>query len=505
MLIKVNAAGMVQGIRLLLYRMTKRRINLSIAFMLLAIVALVVFQSYWLYKSFGEEQKDITIRTNILFREAITQCQAEKLQLDTNVHFRVNGYGATVTLDAVKRRVKDSAVRYLNEMKSVTVMKPNEVQPARVFHKRIDGPDSLRQMIQVFKTGPGAGGIIRILEGVDSLQDTITVQEISIKYSQLLQREKLKMSFHITRAPGVLDDEFMPPRLEEANWVTMGFKHPFTYTLYIEGITGVVLQKISLQILVSVLLVGITILSFVLLLRNLMQQQRLTLLKNEFISNITHELKTPIATVSVAIEALKNFNALQDPQRTKEYLDISASELQRLSLLVDKVLKLSMFEKHQIELRAETFNLEQLVQEVIASMKLQFEKYSAQVSVQLHGDDFTLKADRLHITSVIFNLLDNALKYSKANPVIQVDLFATRDQIEMSVTDNGIGISHEYRQKVFDKFFRVPAGDTHNVKGYGLGLSYVAYVASRHHGTIDLESQPGIGSRFIIKLPVVHE
>lgn len=255
--------------------------------------------------------------------------------------------------------------------------------------------------------------------------------------------------------------------------------------------------------MVSLLLVGVTVLSFTLLLRNLIQQRKLTQIKNDFISNITHELKTPIATVSVAIEALRNFDALHDPQRTKEYLAISSNELQRLSFLVDKVLKLSMFEKHQIELKEEAVDLLQLVNEVVTSMKLQFEKYKAKVNVQTQGYRFIIHADRLHITSVLFNLLDNALKYSKENPSIHIELKEEPQHIQLSVTDNGIGIAAEYRRKIFDKFFRVPSGNTHNVKGYGLGLSYVLYVIQKHYGSIDVESKPGIGSRFMIKLPAV--
>jgi two-component system phosphate regulon sensor histidine kinase PhoR len=262
-----------------------------------------------------------------------------------------------------------------------------------------------------------------------------------------------------------------------------------------------VLHKMWPQFLFSVLLVGLTALSFVLLLRSLIQQRKLTKIKNDFISNITHELKTPIATVSVAIEALRNFDALHDPERTKEYLAISSNELQRLSFLVDKVLKLSMFEKHQVELKEEAVDLAALVKEVVGSMKLQFEKYRAQINVQLQGYRFGITADRLHITSVLFNLLDNALKYSKDNPSIRIELKDESEQIFLLVTDNGIGIPAEYHKKIFDKFFRVPSGDTHNVKGYGLGLSYVSYVIQRHYGSIEVESQPGIGSRFIIKLP----
>jgi two-component system phosphate regulon sensor histidine kinase PhoR len=251
-----------------------------------------------------------------------------------------------------------------------------------------------------------------------------------------------------------------------------------------------------------VLLIGVTILSFTLLYRNLVRQRKLAVLKNDFISNISHELKTPIATVGVAIEALKNFNAMHDEQKTKEYLDISSNELQRLSLLVDKVLRLSMFENRELDMNMETFDLKILVTEVIGSMRLQFEKYDADISLNAEGDDFTIKADKLHITSVIYNLLDNALKYSTEQPKISVDLSRTSDKARIAVKDNGIGIEPEFKNKVFEKFFRVPTGNTHNIKGYGLGLSYVLEVLNKHDGKIIVESEPGTGSTFIAELPL---
>jgi two-component system phosphate regulon sensor histidine kinase PhoR len=253
-------------------------------------------------------------------------------------------------------------------------------------------------------------------------------------------------------------------------------------------------------ILFSLFLVGVTVLSFVLLYRNLLRQRKLTEIKNEFISNITHELKTPIATVGVAIEALRNFNAINDPQRTQEYLDISQNELLRLSLLVDKVLKLSMFEKKEIELKYELVDLKGVVDEVVSSMKLQIEKYNASVSVSADGDTH-LQGDRLHLLSVVFNLLDNALKYGNSNTAVKFELKEKENEVELTVADNGIGISPEYQDRIFEKFFRVPLGNTHNTKGYGLGLSYVSHVVQRHKGKIEVESQPGIGSKFIITLP----
>jgi two-component system phosphate regulon sensor histidine kinase PhoR len=234
-----------------------------------------------------------------------------------------------------------------------------------------------------------------------------------------------------------------------------------------------------------------------------LRQQRLAEIKNDFISNITHELKTPIATVGVAIEALKNFNAIDDPQRTREYLDISSNELQRLSLLVDKVLKLSMFEKKEIELKYETADLKDIVNEVVSSMRLQIEKYGADVSVTSE-DNTVLEGDRLHLLSVVFNLLDNALKYGKDEPVIRIELKEKETNVELNVIDNGIGIPSNYKDKIFEKFFRVPVGNTHNAKGYGLGLSYAAHVIKKHNGIISVDSQPGVGSTFTIVLPKTH-
>jgi two-component system phosphate regulon sensor histidine kinase PhoR len=165
---------------------------------------------------------------------------------------------------------------------------------------------------------------------------------------------------------------------------------------------------------------------------------------------------------------------------------------------------LSLFERQEIELKNEPFDLGMLVEEILASMRLQFEKYKAIIVFSPLGEDYRLRADKLHITSVIFNLLDNALKYSRHNPSIRVELGTAEDQLVLSVTDNGLGIPLIYRERIFEKFFRVPTGDRHDVKGYGLGLSYVSYVVGRQGGTITVDSQEGIGSRFTVKIPRNH-
>jgi two-component system phosphate regulon sensor histidine kinase PhoR len=150
----------------------------------------------------------------------------------------------------------------------------------------------------------------------------------------------------------------------------------------------------------------------------------------------------------------------------------------------------------------EALDLRQLTEEVLTTMKLQFDTHHAKVEFNVEGNYFQVQADRLHITSVIFNLLDNALKYSRGNPVIAVRLKHQTDMIALEVEDNGIGIPADFKSKVFDKFFRVPNGDHHNIKGYGLGLSYVAHVVRRHNGSIAVESEKDKGTIFTIKLPV---
>lgn len=335
----------------------------------------------------------------------------------------------------------------------------------------------------------------QILLKLDSLfTDSLPLPVLAQKLSQSLQQEKLDVSFAIHKAK--------PNVSAQIDSITFrpSFLNHTRYEAELQSTAPFLLKKIRLPILFSVFLVGITLLSFVFLYRSLLRQQRLSQMKSDLMSNITHELKTPIATVGVAIEALKNFNAIQDPQRTREYLDISQNELQRLSLLVDKVLKLSMFEKKDVELKQEVFDLGQIVDEVVSSLRLQTEKYRAQIKVETSGS-LQLNADRLHLQSVVFNLLDNALKYSKENPSIRVQLTGREREVELKVSDNGIGIPAGYLDKVFEKFFRVPTGDTHNAKGHGLGLSYVAQVVKQHGGTISLDSHEGIGSTFTIIIP----
>ena len=469
----------------------KNKLRVPVFFMALTILIITVFQVFWLRKNYREEKHLFRVRTNILFRETIMRLQATKLHLDSNISIRVQDKEGLINMtNILQEKMRDSSVHQ------------KRIQTAMVI--TLNSPKGIPQhdsniQYQLRRNQPG-GPVFDFLLGVDSLRDSITVKEVTGHYAKALEKEKIYLPFIVTVQDTTAGRELQLPDMED-NKVAVGFLSPRIYELNFISGSWHVLKQMWQPILISFLLVGITVASFLLMYRNLIRQQKLTQFKNDFISNITHELKTPIATVSVAIEALKNFNALQDPQRTREYLDISGHEMQRLGLLVDKVLKLSLYENKEISLNKEPFNLVTLAHEVTASMKLQFDKQQADTTIGTTGNNFMIEADRLHLTSVLYNLLDNALKYSKKNPVIQVHITDHVQYIELTVTDNGIGIAPEYRYKIFEQFFRVPGGDRHNIKGYGLGLSYVNHIVQRHMGFIEVNSKLGEGSSFSVKLP----
>jgi signal transduction histidine kinase len=274
-------------------------------------------------------------------------------------------------------------------------------------------------------------------------------------------------------------------------------------SVLVTGFQATILKGIYNEILFALFVLLMVGVSFWLIYHNILEQKRLITQKNDFINNMTHELKTPITTVGVAIEAITDFGALNNPEQTKEYLDISKNELSRLSLMVDKVLKMAVFENGEAKLNIEKLRLNEMTQEVINSMRLQCEKYNANIQFEDKSGTTEISGDKAHITSVIYNLIDNALKYGGEKPDIKVEIQPFyNDFLRLTVQDNGAGIPPQYQEKIFEKFFRIPTGDVHTVKGHGLGLNYVKNVIEQHGGKIHIQSEEGKGSTFSIFLPL---
>ncbi len=483
---------------------------LAAVLMVMTIVGVAAFQGYWMRKLYVEEWSTLKKEADIAFRDVVYELQIHRFKKghgnfkdprilkdtramdgEPNNLFMIN------VLDSVKTVLLDSAARLLpgDQKRKISI-----TLQADVHH------DSLPQGFDA-KLFHGAGAdlplIIRYLSNKDSAGSPLSIAEIDSAYRKALLKAGITLPYQLQRIAGKEADLEKPIPANElkTGFVFVGLSNAYAYQASFANPFSFIVRKLRLPITVGVFLLAFTALSLIFLYRNLVQQRQIAAIKNEFISNMTHELKTPISTVTVAVEALRHFGVLEDPEKTKEYLDISALELQRLSLLVDKVLKLSLFENRQIELKPERIDLPALTAEVMASMKLSFEKAGAVVQLKCSGEDLFVRADRMHLGSVISNLLDNALKYGRENPLLAIGVARIGDNVLLSVADNGIGIPAAYREKIFEKFFRVPSDDHHNIKGYGLGLSYVHHIVSRHEGQISVESKEGKGSTFTVQLP----
>lgn len=333
--------------------------------------------------------------------------------------------------------------------------------------------------------------------------DTISTEVLKQRYILALDKAGLPHSFkllHFSAQPTIISKSELSTIPAMA-----GLMHNHFVQAVFQDYKGYLVQKVLPNALFSSFLLSLTTLAFWLIFKTLKQQQKIARQKNEFVSNVTHELKTPLTTVGVALEALSDFEVLQNPEKAKEYLDISKLELDRLNLLVDKVLSVSMFEHQEMQLKPETLDLVATTRQVIHAMTLQAKSVGATINFHADSNPCMVFCDQLHLNGVVYNLLDNALKYRRETPEIEVSIGkAMREGIafyNLAVRDNGIGISAEHQSQIFEKFFRVPAGDTHNVKGHGLGLSYVAHVVKEHGGCVWVDSVPGTGSRFIVEIP----
>ena len=254
-------------------------------------------------------------------------------------------------------------------------------------------------------------------------------------------------------------------------------------------------------LLVSLAFVLTLIFSFYYTISTIFKQKKLSEIKNDFISNMTHEFKTPISTISLAVEVLNDKSVEKSQERVNNYVKMIGDENKRLSLLVENILQTAILDKGEFKLKIQNIDIHVLIEQTFTNIKLQVDNKEGQITSQLNATKTIVNADRIHITNILFNLIDNALKYSKENPDIVVSTRSDEEGIFISVRDNGIGISKENQKRIFDTMYRVPTGNIHNVKGFGLGLSYVKAVVEKHGGSVKVESELGKGSMFTIYLP----
>jgi len=375
------------------------------------------------------------------------------------------------------------------------VGKNNLPAPANIEMRiESDSTDVLYQGVKLFISKvSGANGEAEFFEKFISPGDTVMMKTF---YAENLKKNHFDVvPVWVTNKTG---KKFPPPPFYyESHFFD------FPYGVQIENFNALLIKKITPQIAFALLLVLIITTAFIFSYRSLRSQIRLAGLKDDLISNISHELKTPVATVKVAIEAMQEMDPVEKKEKLKDYLGMASQEIARLDMLVNKVMNSILLDNGRQVFQAETINLTNLVNETIDSMQVQLQQKNAMIGFLSDADEINVFADRLHLKGVLYNLLDNGIKYGGEAPVIVVRLKQADSHVILECSDNGPGIPEAYLQKVFEKFFRVPKGNDHTTKGYGLGLYYAKQVMQESGGTIEVKNNADAGCTFTLQFPAV--
>lgn len=275
-------------------------------------------------------------------------------------------------------------------------------------------------------------------------------------------------------------------------------------TVDFPGKQGYLLSKVWSAMVSSGFLVLVILFCFGYSIRTIVRQKKLSEMKNDFINNMTHELKTPIATVSLAVEALNDKDIEQSKLRSK-YIKVIGEENKRLGDQVEKVLQIAAIDRRDYNLRQEILRMSDMVKSAAEHIAIQVEQRGGRLNMIEKAENDMVNGDEMHLTNIILNLLDNANKYSPEAPNITLRTASDDEDFIISIHDKGIGMSKEQQKHIFEKFYRVSTGDVHNVKGFGLGLAYVHRIVEAHGGRIFVDSEPGKGSKFSITLPLANE
>lgn len=280
-----------------------------------------------------------------------------------------------------------------------------------------------------------------------------------------------------------------------------GVQNHYRYQLALASINNAVWYRMRYYVASAVLMLLLTGGAFYFILRLLRNVRLYADAKADFTRNMTHELKTPISTVSLALESIQKYNLASDPQTLQNYIGISRHELQRLDLMVEKALNIGDDANAAIPFNPELYDVQTGLQQVVASMRLQLLNSNSKIEFHPSAEPCFVFGDPVHLTNIFYNLADNAIKYTGSGLLLQISCACDKDTINISFKDNGPGIDKIYQRNIFDKFFRIPSiSNTHDVKGSGIGLYYVRQVVEKHSGNIKVKSEPGNGACFIITL-----
>jgi two-component system phosphate regulon sensor histidine kinase PhoR len=338
---------------------------------------------------------------------------------------------------------------------------------------------------------------------VDSvIRKYMSYYNFHVAYSYEIVRPAPSIAFQVKEYNRSATDT-VPTACYASSLDEMNSRNDWELKLNFPGKERYIRSEMRMPFMASVFLILVVLVLFWRTTLSLMTEKKIAEHTTDFLNNMTHEFKTPLTNIALAGKMITKETAVNSEDKIKQYTGIILGENEKLRLQVEQVLSMSALERGEIPLLKTELDFHEVIREALKYIGIQAENKEGYVQTELHAEQCRISGDRTHLSNALCNLVDNAIKYSKETPQILVQTSNSGSNLVVTVSDKGIGIDREYQKRVFDKFFRVPTGNVHDVKGFGLGLAYIKKIVELHGGTIELESEKGRGSTFIIQVPYV--
>ncbi|MCB0447119.1 MAG: HAMP domain-containing histidine kinase [Gelidibacter sp.] len=485
--------------------MNERKYNSILYFIVITMLLTVAIQGYWNYNTYQENKQRYINDVQIALDNAIEiyyadLAEANQMTIIKSDTLEFNSKSFAINSDSIFSELKEGykdAIDY--DIAGFTQF----IDSSHGFN--FNGANKELTQVKMFR-GKSASDSIKLLKGIKAIfisihNDTLDLKSLNSILTKELERKKLSIDFALKHyendsVVNAYNKAKITPDFLKTTAKTKFLKHNETLELNYANATKIILQKGILEILLSFLLILAIISCLFYLLKIIKNQKQLAEVKNDLISNITHEFKTPIATISVALESIKNFKVIDNKEKTKAYVDMSNDQLTKLNVMVEKLLETATLDSDSLQLNKELVDIDDLLHTIVEKHQLQTKEKTIHFTPS--AQQLMAKVDVFHFENALNNVLDNAIKYGGNNITISIEQNSFAFTIYIS--DDGNSLTKANKEKIFEKFYRVPKGNTHDVKGFGIGLYYTKKIIEKHNGAIylDLENKQ---TTFKISLP----
>lgn len=514
--------------------MQKNKYQGILYFIAAVILVTLTIQVYWNFKNYQTGKQQLIKDVQVSLDNSVDQYYEELTKKKIDTFFTKTGsltdflnnsnlQSYSINLDSIlaKNGHNSDEIDY-TKFKGITIFKGDEIDSISNYPELLSIRDSIKATIEINQ--------LDSINSIEPFKRLTSKMIISLKQSEIelgiidsllkkeLLRKRINVDYGLTyggcvsdeacqdHIHQIIDTSFIKSQklntylINDASLTAISkstYLPPFSQIkIYFTNTTLTILKKNLIGILLSFLLVGSVIGCLLYLFRIINQQKQLAELKNDLISNITHEFKTPIATISVALEGIQNFNAENDPEKTKKYVEMSSKQLVKLNTMVEKILETATLDSEKLQLNLEEINLAHLAESVAERFKTNSEKKD--ITFHSSYQNIWKKVDAFHLENAINNIVDNAVKYGGDS--IEISIINSHPNIILEIKDNGTSLTKAQKDNIFKKFYRVPKGNTHDIKGFGIGLFYTKTIIEKHEGTIELVLDQK-QTNFKIKLP----